>query len=111
MKEIRYASLLHDFGKVGVREEVLVKARKLYPAQMDLIKERFRFVKRSMETEVLNSRLQYILERGRDEYLQKLGDFDQQAPAVWAKALGGAPRVSVETLAGQRLGDRAEPVE
>ena len=31
MKEIRYASLLHDFGKVGVREEVLVKAKKLYP--------------------------------------------------------------------------------
>ena len=32
MREIRYASLLHDFGKVGVREEVLVKAKKLYPA-------------------------------------------------------------------------------
>ncbi len=31
MKEIRYAALLHDFGKVGVREEVLVKAKKLYP--------------------------------------------------------------------------------
>ena len=32
LKEIRYASLLHDFGKVGVREHVLVKAKKLYPA-------------------------------------------------------------------------------
>src|SRR5213594_600368 len=31
MKELRYAALLHDFGKVGVREEVLVKAKKLYP--------------------------------------------------------------------------------
>ena len=31
MKEIRYAALLHDFGKVGVREDVLVKAKKLYP--------------------------------------------------------------------------------
>ena len=28
MRELRYASLLHDFGKVGVREEVLVKAKK-----------------------------------------------------------------------------------
>jgi HD-GYP domain-containing protein (c-di-GMP phosphodiesterase class II) len=78
MKEIRYASLLHDFGKVGVREEVLVKARKLYPAQMELIKERFQFVKRSMETEGLSSRLQYILERGREEYLQKMQEFDRQ---------------------------------
>src|SRR5262249_56254278 len=29
MKELRYAALLHDFGKVGVREQVLVKAKKL----------------------------------------------------------------------------------
>src|SRR5438876_5167207 len=31
LREIRYAGLLHDFGKVGVREAVLVKAKKLYP--------------------------------------------------------------------------------
>jgi len=29
IREIRYASLLHDFGKVGVREQVLVKEKKL----------------------------------------------------------------------------------
>ena len=27
LQEIRYASLLHDFGKIGVREQVLVKAK------------------------------------------------------------------------------------
>src|SRR5712671_5087566 len=69
MKEIRYASLLHDFGKVGVREEVLVKARKLYPAQLDLIKQRFHFVKRSVESANTGSRLKYLLEKGREEYL------------------------------------------
>jgi HD-GYP domain-containing protein (c-di-GMP phosphodiesterase class II) len=42
LREIRYAALLHDFGKVGVREEVLVKAKKLYPHQMEIIKHRFR---------------------------------------------------------------------
>ena len=30
LRELRYAALLHDFGKVGVREKVLIKARKLY---------------------------------------------------------------------------------
>ena len=30
MKEIRYASLLHDFGKVGVKEDVLLKSNKLH---------------------------------------------------------------------------------
>ncbi len=78
MKEIRYASLLHDFGKVGVREEVLVKAKKLYPAQLDVIRQRFQFVKRSMETETLRARLDYVLEKGREEYLAKLPAFDQE---------------------------------
>src|SRR5437868_9874471 len=78
MKEIRYASLLHDFGKVGVREEVLVKARKLYPAQMELIQQRFQFVKQSMEAESLRERLKFVLEKNRDAYLKKLPQFDEQ---------------------------------
>jgi response regulator RpfG family c-di-GMP phosphodiesterase len=40
LKEIRYASLLHDFGKVGVREQVLVKARKLEPERLERILQR-----------------------------------------------------------------------
>ena len=31
------SGLLHDFGKVGVREQVLVKAKKLYPPDLSLI--------------------------------------------------------------------------
>jgi HD-GYP domain-containing protein (c-di-GMP phosphodiesterase class II) len=76
MREIRYASLLHDFGKVGVREEVLIKAKKLYPAQLEVVKQRFAFVKRSIEAEKLQQRLDYVLEKGREEYLSKLGNFD-----------------------------------
>jgi HD-GYP domain-containing protein (c-di-GMP phosphodiesterase class II) len=39
-QEIRYASLLHDFGKVGVPEAILGKERKLYPAQLQAIEHR-----------------------------------------------------------------------
>jgi len=78
MKEIRYASLLHDFGKVGVREEVLVKAKKLYPGQLDLVTQRFHFVKRSVESENLKSRLEYVLEKGRETYLKDLPRFDAE---------------------------------
>src|SRR5439155_19227229 len=35
LRELRYAGLLHDFGKVGVREQVLVKQKKLYAADLD----------------------------------------------------------------------------
>src|SRR5262249_53443149 len=48
MKEIRYAALLHDFGKVGVREEVLVKAKKLYPLQMDIVRQRFAYIRKEL---------------------------------------------------------------
>ncbi|ABF43432.1 metal dependent phosphohydrolase [Candidatus Koribacter versatilis Ellin345] len=76
MKEIRYASLLHDFGKVGVREEVLIKAKKLYPGQLDLIQQRFEYVKRTVENENLQSRVNYLLEKSRDEYLAKQTEYD-----------------------------------
>ena len=76
MREIRYASLLHDFGKVGVREEVLVKAKKLYPAQLEMIKQRFLLVRRTAENEALKSRLKYLLEKSRDEYLAARENFD-----------------------------------
>lgn len=37
IREIRYASLLHDFGKVGVREQVLVKAKKIEGERLESI--------------------------------------------------------------------------
>ncbi|UJR78339.1 HD domain-containing phosphohydrolase [Sandaracinus amylolyticus] len=51
LKELEYASLLHDFGKIGVREEVLVKAKKLYPHQLDQVRLRFDYVRKSLEAE------------------------------------------------------------
>jgi len=88
LREIRYASLLHDFGKVGVREEVLVKAKKLYPAQLELIKQRFHYVKRSMEAASLRAQLKTALESGREEYLGKKGEFDRHLAAQYRELNG-----------------------
>jgi HD-GYP domain-containing protein (c-di-GMP phosphodiesterase class II) len=78
VREIRYASLLHDFGKVGVREEVLVKAKKLYPAQLEVIKQRFGLVRRTLENENLQSKLDYLLQNGREDYLAAQNKFDSR---------------------------------
>lgn len=77
MREIRYASLLHDFGKVGVREEVLVKAKKLYPVQLELIEQRFHLVRRTLEAESSQRRMDHILRKGREEYLAVRERFDR----------------------------------
>jgi len=42
MRQLRYAALLHDFGKIGVRESVLTKRNKLTDEGLELIAERFR---------------------------------------------------------------------
>ncbi len=78
IKEIRYASLLHDFGKVGVRENVLLKAKKLYPSELQMISDRFRFTKVNFERKWLNAKLDYILKHGKDEYLRNKSILDEK---------------------------------
>jgi HD-GYP domain-containing protein (c-di-GMP phosphodiesterase class II) len=86
VRELRYASLLHDFGKVGVREKVLVKEKKLYPLQMDLIRARFEFLIRSIEAAARERKMQYLLEKGRDGYQELAAAIDREAAAEIARA-------------------------
>ena len=80
MKELRYATLLHDFGKIAVRELLLVKANKLYPAQVVIIKHRFAYFHQELETERVQKKLDAMLAHGKgfehfedieEEYRQK----------------------------------------
>ena len=64
MRELRYASLLHDFGKVGVREPVLVKGNKLYEHNLEGIIARFTFIKKSLENSYLQRKLSLALSLG-----------------------------------------------
>jgi len=64
--ELRYASLLHDFGKVGVREHVLVKAKKLYPADLDRIRHRVELLKRDLTLRTARAKLDRAIARDAD---------------------------------------------
>jgi len=78
MKEIRYAALLHDFGKVGVREEVLVKAKKLYPMQLSLVQQRFDYIKKELEAQVSQKKLRSMLEKSREVALSEIGLIEEE---------------------------------
>jgi len=78
MKEIRYAALLHDFGKVGVREDVLVKAKKLYPMQLDLIAHRFDYLYKELEARFEREKVRALLEMERPEALARLASLEEE---------------------------------
>jgi HD-GYP domain-containing protein (c-di-GMP phosphodiesterase class II) len=74
VKELEYASLLHDFGKIGVREQVLVKAKKLYPHQLDSIRARFDYVQRGTEIDVLKRKIELMREGSDGAALLRLDE-------------------------------------
>ena len=85
VREIRYASLLHDFGKVGVREQVLIKEKKLYPMQLETIRGRFEYAMKSIENEANRRKIDYLLERGREGYDAFAGAVEAEAAEQIAK--------------------------
>ncbi|NER05040.1 MAG: GAF domain-containing protein, partial [Okeania sp. SIO3C4] len=70
IKEVRYAALLHDFGKIGVPEAILTKRKKLYEEQLKLIEQRFSVAQRTLQMEYAQTKYK--------ELLGHLSDISQQ---------------------------------
>lgn len=77
LKEIEYAGLLHDFGKIGVREEVLVKAKKLYPWDWEMLIARFEFIQRTIEKEHYKRKFEYVMKYGVEKALEEMEALDK----------------------------------
>lgn len=106
LRELSYAALLHDFGKVGVAECVLRKAARLHPEQSRAIDCRFRELRAVRETQLLRAAL---LSRGAepgtalervDLQLRELGAELESAQALIQRASqqGGLSAADVERL-------------
>jgi HD-GYP domain-containing protein (c-di-GMP phosphodiesterase class II) len=91
LQELRYAALLHDFGKVAVQEKYLRKKNKLYAGQMMAIKQRFAYILKCIEADYFRDQLQMrdsggatakALERLEDEYRRKRAEVERLRDAV-----------------------------
>jgi len=98
-KELRYACLLHDFGKVGVREHILIKAKKLMPGQLEVIQSRFEFVERSVQVKYATEKLE-AMRNGRGS-ATVLAEIDQRLEEElaqlnqWVQSIASANEPSV----------------
>ena len=77
--ELRYAALLHDFGKVGVPEDVLVKAKKLYSPQLEIVRQRFKYAGAAIARDAYRKLVNRQLERplSEEEFTQHLQEIEQ----------------------------------
>jgi HD-GYP domain-containing protein (c-di-GMP phosphodiesterase class II) len=95
MMELRYAALLHDFGKVGVREQVLVKAKKLLPGELDRIGQRVELIKRGLALRYADRKIAHLLDRGRRGYQERAAALDAELAAYLAELDDSLSRIVV----------------
>jgi HD-GYP domain-containing protein (c-di-GMP phosphodiesterase class II) len=81
MKQLRYAGLLHDFGKVGVSEETLVKKRKLPPVMEARVEARFQLIRKTLEADAAHARAEVIAEKGKAAVGAELDAIDRELAA------------------------------
>ena len=86
IQEIRYAAILHDFGKISIPEAIVQKGRKLYDRQHAEISHRFNLVRRTWELSCAERKFAYLLNSplptqhqagDRCSHCQELARFDR----------------------------------
>ena len=77
-QELRYAALLHDFGKVGVRENVLVKANKLEPLELENLRGRFETIFVQEELGAERQKVDALSRLTKREARQRIAEIDRK---------------------------------
>ncbi|MEZ4704165.1 MAG: HD domain-containing phosphohydrolase [Bdellovibrionota bacterium] len=79
LRELEYAALLHDFGKIGVRESVLTKAKKLHDFEIESIKDRLDLWRQSVIIEHQKQKIDlYKMDKGKQKIDEKMAKIDQK---------------------------------
>jgi HD-GYP domain-containing protein (c-di-GMP phosphodiesterase class II) len=85
LRQIEYAGMLHDFGKVGVRERVLVKPKKLYEEDLRAIQFRFAYIRKSMQADVLERKLRLAGHLSESETNARFAEIDGDMDRRWTE--------------------------
>jgi len=67
LRELRFASMLHDVGKIGVKEEILQKQKKLQPHEIEII---------SMRLKLMRAQLMFLQQTERKDYADAINRID-----------------------------------
>ena len=67
--QIKYAALLHDFGKVSVSDEILTKSKKLFSYELDNLVSRYKSIKKSIIADHYKECFDYITNNGYESFL------------------------------------------
>jgi len=51
LRELRYAAMLHDIGKISVKEDILKKEKKLFSWELELIEMRFKMMRLALKNQ------------------------------------------------------------
>jgi len=111
MTELRYAALLHDFGKVGVREQVLVKAKKLLPGELERIGQRVELIKRGVELRYAGKKIEHLLDKGRRRFTEQTAALDAELAAYLAELDESLRRITAANEPAVLPRDIAEQIE
>lgn len=103
--ELRYAALLHDFGKIGVRESVLMKGARLTPEGLATVLERFEAARANVRVDAFRVAFERAQQMGWSAAETK--DYADQLSGRRLKRLEEAENLVVSHQPGRRLPEEA----
>jgi len=72
---------------------VLVKAKKLYPNHLELIKQRVEIIRRGLELKYSRRKIEYLLQKGREQFAAHAETLDAELASFVAELDDGLTRV------------------
>lgn len=80
IEELKYAALLHDIGKISIKENVLMKAKKLHPYQIDDIERRIARTKYThanmLLRKIIAEDINYNVSSLEKEYMDRINELN-----------------------------------